>query len=606
MGKYTKNYKSLTITLEEANEVRVYIDKIYNKTLRTIPYKKIAYAKGTTCTYFDVRFKRDIKNNTVQVTIKPYVKIMGKLYGFEVDNPDEVCGTNYLEGRLLLTTGEELGHCLDGNKETNKIEYRYNAEERTERLYSMINSSLFWLEEGAMFESFGKTVGYIVNINTWIDTSNHDYGEYKRNKDLANIQYDLVRISQLQEPERSTILNKLTKLSKHPVHKEWTDLVKEPYTYLYRKNTSFLTMKVFYIIGAIMGVKGVEREQVIAEYARILDSLIHTESKTKMVEQVDKLLAQKKLQHGVADFVEYLMEDMDKFRGIDFNYMDDKLFKDPDILREFTHGIRKSSRIGGNFKAGMDGTDVKLRQQIKINDNDSKELILAKLDLACALDCSKEVKLPVHSDSRGKQIIYDRESSLFVNLYTGVDDRREGVHRIFNYVAVRKVESYSYFIRRAFELLSEEEACDFVKRAYNFEGVNKIGYGLPFEVRFPTAERVISEYHAVKYDDNKLFFNFDRDREERSYESWKFGTLDDYLQTVQMVYDTLYNQGLGEYLGLLTSDKYRESMGHLYEEYHYATHTFLPKLKELIAQEEERIEEGKNPINRIKNFFTRD
>lgn len=605
MGKYTKNYKSLSITLEQANEVRVYIDKIYNKTLRTIPYKKIAYAKGTTCTYFDVRFKRDIKNNTVQVTIKPYVKIMGKLYGFEVDNPDEVCGTNYLEGRLLLTTGEELGHCLDGNKETNKIEYRYNAEERTERLYSMINSSLFWLEEGAMFESFGKTVGYIVNINTWIDTSKHNYGEYTRNKDLYNIKYDMVRISQLQEPERSTILNKLTKLSKHPVHKEWTDLVKEPYTYLYRKNTSFLTMKVFYIIGATMGLKGVEREQVIAEYARILDSLIHTESKTKMVEQVDKLLAQENFQHGVKDFVNYLVEDMDKFKGVDFNYMDEKLFKEPDILREFTIGVRDLWRLREYFKGGVQGVDVKLRQQIKIADDDPKELILAKLDFACALDCSKAVKLPVHSDSTGKQIIYDRDSSLYVNLYTGNDDRRVKVHAITKDVAECKVESFDYFIRRAFDLLTEEEACDFVKRAYNFEGVDKVGYGLPFEMRLPSPERVITEYNEVHYDVNSILYNFDKNREDREYESDKFGTLNGYLHNVKRVYDIIYNQGLGEYLGLLTSDKYRDSMGHLYEEYQYGKHTFFPELKVLIAQEEERIEEGKNPINRIKNFFTR-
>lgn len=605
MGKYTKNYKSLAITLEQANEVRVYVDKIYNKTLRTIPYKKYLNTNGDTFTYFDLRFKRDMKANTVHVSIKPYVKILGKFYGFEVDNPDEVCHSNYLGGRLLIKTSDRLGHYLDGNKETNKIEYRYNAEERTERLYSMINSILISVEEGAMFESWGETVGDILYGGTFIRTNGSDNGGITRNKDLYNIKRDLFRIIQLKEPAKSTIMNRLIQLSTHPVHKEWTDLLSDPRTYFFNKGVNLIVLRNFYLIGEAMGLKGGERQDVIAEYARILDELVHTESNTQMVEQVDKLLAQENFQHGVKDFVNYLVADMDKFKGVDFNYMDEKLFKDPDILREFTIGVRDLWRLREYFKGGVQGADVQLRKQIKIADDDPKELILAKLDFACALDCSKDVKLPVHSDSTGKQIIYDRGSSLYVNLYTGNDDRRVKVHAITKDVAECKVESFEYFIRRAFDLLTEEEACDFVKRAYNFEGVDKVGYGLPFEMRLPSPERVITEYNEVHYDVDNILYNFDKNREDREYESDKFGTLNGYLHNVKRVYDIIYNQGLGEYLDLLASDKYRGSMGHLYEEYQYGKHTFFPELKVLIAQEEERIEEDKNPLNRIKNFFTR-
>lgn len=607
MGKYTKNYKPLAVTKEEVHALRVQIEKAYNQELKNVKYAKVRDSGKRTNTFLEVNYKRNVQDNKLALTIIPHIYILGELMGGGPVRPEELCHASYLQGRLVITLTDEYALNMSINTKTMNIEYLYPAEERTERIYELINRHLGVIEEGAHYNTLGISIGEIIMGGVWQSSRPEDKGEADRNEYVASIYRDVLEMFTQDPEERKNELRVLVANSKHPVHKEWSDLIKDPVNINFNNRVN---LRNLFIVGEAMGLAGEERNKVLEVYAKLLDASVNSTSKTDVHLYVAKLKETKPMRNGVREFLEYIYENMEHMRAVDFNYIAKNLYQNPEYLHELSEGFRL---LDSNEQYAYRYRLLTLfRRSLKIYDEDPKDVILGKLKLACSLDNTKEIVLksrdgmPGPTRKRG-------EDRRHVHLFTEMYEYRftESV----KYMAEYKASSFNYFIDRAFALLSREEACDFVRRAYNFEGVEEVNYGMPFELTFPTVAAVKAEGYRIQNSDGEMEFDFEAGKDMPKSESWKFKSLAEYNNDVVKALKILFNEGMGQHINQLADPNNKPYLGKLGEEYHYAVETFLPELQHEVEMElkhyqklhaEAQERESKKPLNRLKRLFNRD
>lgn len=617
MSELARNYKRLAITKEQAHEMRVYIEKIYNQTIRKTKTTKI-YNDGRknkpTGTMFEVIFSRDVKNNGLNLKVIPHIMVRGKLMTPPPKDLGNKLGATYTRGHFLMSVNTDLALNMGSTMDSDYLAYKYDAETRTNKLQHMINSSLSVIEQGGEYSSFGYTMkekmeGFGSRSNPLFDGK----GEFQDKEDWQHIHRDILNLYKKENGDIKESIATIIGNSNKPIHKVWSELLKDPknvieqYTTRDSKTEYRANLRNFYILMEYM-VKEEEREKVAEEYALILDKGVNNIVKSYIVKIVSKIKEEGYSENAINELVWNMLENYQDIAQVDLEYIEEEVFNSPKKVNEFARVMIRATRTSTgnthNRKELKSTVNNGLRSVLLLNDEDSEELLDAKLNLAIALESSESVTIRDFGNSgrHGYNLLEGQrrdEDAVKTIIEKG---HSSSVYSELN----TKVNSYKYFIDRAYDLLPIEKATEFVTRAYNFEGESDRRYGCPYTLTFPNTGNVTGVYWEIKQDYGERY-DIDFNQYEYYDYSGRFESIEWFTERVKEMNHKLFEEGLSKYMGELNKDPKESLLPKEATEYQFVNKILLPELEEEVKREKARIaeeeEESRKPLNRIRKLF---